>query len=207
MLCIAPNFGSRLVVRIPDHGRRALVDDAIMDLVQQHWPVFDWHCTASRDLSAVAQSQAKGLVFASLLTKTALRMSVEREEREMGDLAYLADTEDGAEHFEKLTDFCRVLAKLHQSLGEARNAFKISAREELDEHGIVLLRDSNDSKRPASFMPGREMEDSTEPQPSADFTKTHLESLQSLQERLDAIKEDLNEEIQLAIGSVQVHDA
>lgn len=34
-----------------------------------------------------------------------------------------------------------------------------------------------------------------------------MQSLQELQERLDAVKEDLNEEIQLAIGSVQVHDA
>ncbi|GAB7329673.1 hypothetical protein MBLNU13_g01410t2 [Cladosporium sp. NU13] len=159
------------------------------------------------ELSAWAQSQADGLVFASLLKETAVRMCVEREEVEMRDLAYVADTGDGAEHFERLTNFRRVLTRLHRSIGEAQQAFRISAKAELHERGLVLLRASKPSKRPAALEPEGEMEDPTKSQGPADFTKLHTESLQGLQERLDAIKEDLNEEIQLAIGSVQVHDA
>ena len=207
MMCMAPNFGSRLIVCTPDHDFENLIDDAVLDLIQQHWPVFDWNCKAEGKLSAWAQSQADGLVFSSLLKETILRMGVERQESEMRDLAYLDDTEDSAEHFQKLTDFRRALARLHQSLGDAHDAFKTSAKAELHERGLVLLRHSKDSKQPTALTPGGEMEDSTKPQQSADFTKWHLQSLQGLQERLDAIKEDLNEEIQLAIGSVQVHDA
>ncbi|GAB7329674.1 hypothetical protein MBLNU13_g01410t1 [Cladosporium sp. NU13] len=110
-------------------------------------------------------------------------------------------------HFERLTNFRRVLTRLHRSIGEAQQAFRISAKAELHERGLVLLRASKPSKRPAALEPEGEMEDPTKSQGPADFTKLHTESLQGLQERLDAIKEDLNEEIQLAIGSVQVHDA
>jgi Mg2+ and Co2+ transporter CorA len=207
MMCIAPNFGSRVIVCMPDHDRDNLIDDAVVDLIQQHWPVFDWKCSAETKVSAWAQSQADGLVFASLLKETILRMGVEREEGEMRDLAYLADTEDGAEHFERLTEFRRILARLHQSLGDAQSAFKTSSKAELDARGLVLLRGAGTTKQPATFMPEEAAGDRFEPQRPADFTKLHVESLQGLQERLDAIKEDLNEEIQLAIGSVQVHDA
>ena len=207
MMCMAPNFGSRVVVCMPDHDRENLIDDAVVDLIQQHWPVFDWECSAETKLSAWSRSQVDGLVFASLLKETVLRMSVEREEGEVRDLAYLADTEDGAEHFERLTGFRRVLARLHQSLGEAQSAFKTSSKEELHARGLVLLRGAKTPRSSATFMPGEAAEDSTKPQQPADFTKLHMESLQGLQERLDAIKEDLNEEIQIAIGSVQVHDA
>lgn len=58
-----------------------------------------------------------------------------------------------------------------------------------------------------ALKPEGEMEDPTKPERPADFTKLHMGSLQGLQERLDVIKEDLNEEIQIAIGLVQVHDA
>ena len=207
MMCIAPNFGSRVVVRTPCHDQENLIDDAVVDLIQQNWPVFEWKHTQEPELSAWAQSQADGLVFASLLKETVLRMCVEREEVEMRDLAYVADTGDGAEHFQQLTDFRRVLARLHQSLGEARDAFRISAKAELHERGIVLLRDAKRSNRTAGIEPEGDLEGPTKPQRQAEFTKLHLESLQGLQERLDAIKEDLNEEIQIAIGSVQVHDA
>lgn len=207
MMCMAPNFGTRVVVCMPDHDRENLVDDAVVDLIQQHWPVFDWKCSAETELSPWAQSQADGLVFVSLLKETILRMGVEREEGEMRDLAYLADTEDGAEHFERLTYFRRVLARLHQSLGDAQSAFKTFIKAELNARGHILLRGTKTPKQPATFVPGEAAEDSAAPQQPVDFTRTHLESLQSLQERLDAIKEDLNEEIQLAIGSVQVHDA
>lgn len=153
------------------------------------------------------QIQAVGLVFASLLKETILRIGVEREEGEMRDLAYLADTEDGAEHFKRLTDFRRILARLHQSLGDAQGAFKISVKAELHARGLVLLRGAKTLKQTATSIPGEAAEDSAKPQQPANFNRTHLESLQSLQERLNAIKEELNEEIQLAIGSVQVHDA
>lgn len=207
VICIAPNFGSRMVVCMPDHDRENLIDDAVVDLIQQNWPVFDCSCTSETRLSAWAQSQANGLVFASLLKGIVLRTGVEREEREMRDLAYFADSDDDAEHFKRLTNFRRVLASLYQSLGEVQNAFKISAKAELHDRGLVLLRSTKSSKQPAAFALEEAMEGSGRPQHSADFTKIHMESLQELQERLDAIKEDLNEEIQLAIGSVQVHDA
>lgn len=207
MICVAPNFGSRVIVRMPDHGRENLIDDAVVDLIQQHWPVFDWKCSAETELPPWAQAQADGLVFASLLKENILRMGVEREEGEMRDLAYLADTEDGAEHFKRLTDFRRVPARLHQSLGDAQGAFKTSIKAELHAPGLVLLRGAKTPKQSATSMPGEAAEDSATRQQPTDFTKMHLESLQGLQERLDAIKEDLNEEIQLAIGSVQVHDA
>jgi len=207
LICIAPNFGSRVVVCMPDHNRVDLINDAVVDLIQQHWPVFDWKCSAETEVSPWAQSKADGLVFASLLKETILRMGVEREEGEMRDLAYLADTEDGAEHFKRLTDFRRVLARLHQSLGDAQSAFKTSIKTELHPLGLVLLRGARDPKQSATFMPGETAEVSTKPQQPNDFTRMHLDSMQGLQERLDAIKEDLNEEIQLAIGSVQVHDA
>lgn len=207
VICIAPNFGSRVVACMPDHDHENLIDDTVADLIQQNWPVFDCTCTSETKLSAWAQSQADGLVFASLLKETVLRMGVEREEGEMRDLAYLANTGDDAEHFKTLTEFRRVLASLYQALGEVQNAFKISAKAELHERGLVLLRGTKNFKQPAAFAPEGAVEDSAKPQHSADFTKVHMQSLQELQERLDAIKEDLNEEIQLAIGSVQVHDA
>lgn len=208
ILCIAPNFGSQVVVRLPDQGRHISVDDAVVNLIQQNWPVFNWTCTTGNDDSAWAQSQADGLMFASLLKATVLRKGLENEETKMRDLAYLPDAEDGAEHFTRLTDFRRVLARLHQAMGETKDAFKISAKAELHDRGLVLLRDSKrGSKQPATFALEEATEDSAKPQHSADFTKFHMQSLQELQERLDAIKEDLNEEIQLAIGSVQVHDA
>lgn len=40
-----------------------------------------------------------------------------------------------------------------------------------------------------------------------EFTTVHSNSLLALQVRLDAIREDLNEEIQVVIGAVQVRDA
>lgn len=207
MICMAPNFGSRVVVCMPDHDRENLIDDAVVDLIQQHWPVFDWKCSAETKLSAREQSQADGLVFASLLKEAILRMGVEREEGEVRDLAYLADTEDGAEHFQRLTSFRRVLARLHRLLVDAQIAFKTSSKAELHARGLALLRGAKTPEPTATFMPGEAVEDSAKPQQPADFTKLHMESLQGLQGRLDAIKEDLNEEIQIAIGSVQVHDA
>lgn len=131
VICIAPNFGSRVIVRLPDHNRENLIDDAVADLIQHNWPVFDCTCTSETKLSAWAQSQADDLVFASLLKETVLRMGVEREESEMRDLAYLANSDDDAEHFKCLTEFRRVLAPLYQALGEVQNAFKISAKAEL----------------------------------------------------------------------------
>lgn len=117
-------------------------------------------------------------------------MSIGKAESEMRDLAYIADTGDGAEHFKSLTDFRRVLALLHKPLCDAQDAFRISAQAELHECGLVLLRNSkNKSQQPIEFL------------------KSRMESLQGLHEELGAIKEDSNEEIQLAIGSVQVHDA
>lgn len=207
VICIAPNFGSRMVVSIPDHDRENPIDEAVVSLIQHNWPVFEWTHTQGPELSAWAQSQADGFVFASLLKGTVLRMGLVREEAEMRDLAYVGDTGVGAEHFERLTDFRRVLARLHQSMGEAIDAFRISAKMELHERGLVLLRDPERSKRPAALEPGGEIEDRTKPQRLDDVTDLHMGSLLGLQERLDAIKEDLNEEIQLAIGSVQVHDA
>ena len=197
-----------MIVSMPDHDREEIIDEAVVELIQQNWPVFEWTHTQGPELSAWAQSQADGFVFASLLKETVLRMCVEREELEMRDLAYVADTGEGAEHFERLTNFRRVLARLHQSTGEAQDAIKISAKAELHERGLVLLREpTKRSKRPAALEPEGETKEPTRPQRPADFTKLHMESLQGLRERLDAIKEDLNEEIQLAIGSVQVHDA
>jgi Mg2+ and Co2+ transporter CorA len=88
-----------------------------------------------------------------------------------------------------------------------REAFQISVKAELNQRGIVLLRDAKSSKRPTTRLPKEAMEDSREPQRSEDFVVVHKRSLQLLQQRLDAIKEDLNEEIQVAIGAVQVDDA
>ena len=207
MMCIAPHFGSRVVVRMPDHDRQNLIDDAVLDVLQQHWPVFGWRCTAEADVSAWAQSQADGLIFASLLKETVLRLGVEREEHRMRDLAYIADAEDGAGHFKRLADFRRVLARLHQSMSEVREAFQTSAKAELHQRGIVLLRDKKRPKEPATHLSEQATEDSTEPQRSVDFVSLHTRSLQTLQQRLDDIKEDLNEEIQVAIGAVQVNDA
>jgi hypothetical protein len=99
MMYVASNFGSRVAVHISDHGRPTLIDESVVDLIQQNWPVFHWRVEAGSDLSAGAQIQADGIVFASSLKEAVLRTCVEREENRMRDLACIADSEDGAAQF------------------------------------------------------------------------------------------------------------
>jgi Mg2+ and Co2+ transporter CorA len=169
--------------------------------------VFDWECTTITGQSDWEKNRVDGLVFASLLRESVLRMGVERVESEMRDIAYLADAEDGAGHFKKLTNFRHVLAPLHESMGETRNAFKRSANMELYEDGLFRVRRAKHPKQPGMTTPEVAMEGITESQWSTNFASLHTRSLRELQERLDDVKEDLNQEIQVAIGAVQVQDA
>lgn len=141
------------------------------------------------------------MIFTSLLVSRILKSKVEKEEIRMRELAYLVDAEDDAERFERLANFRRTLGHVYHVLDNVRNAFKARLL------GSTMHCGSNSPFTDAAHVDGTATEPASSASILVDFTRVHRESLLALQKKLDAIREDLNEEIQVVIGGVQVRDA
>lgn len=143
------------------------------------------------------------MVLTTLLVTRMLKSQVDDAETQMRELAYSIDAEDDAERFERLTTFRRILGENYHALDKMRSAFEHDARIV----GPIVRVDKDipvdDAAHADGISTGLTLNDPT----PIEFAGAHLDSLLALQKRIDAIREDLNEEIQVVIGAVQVRDA
>lgn len=174
---------------------------ALSNLLASEWPVFVWKTTASGKNSASAQDNLDCYLPATLLILSVLRCDVDSAKDAMISLAYPQQHIDDHVHFAELTRFRRILGRLHHAI----NNLLFSARHsqiDLLLDGAVYRLDLSPTQSPhtATAVP-------SEASPQPNLKEVICDWLSPLQATLSAIKAALNEELQVAVGAVQVKDA
>jgi hypothetical protein len=161
----------------------------VLSIFRGHWPFFTWNDTETGHTSPVQKHVDGALLMAWILT-TELSSNIESAETLMRSLLYsiIGDDQD---HFTQLVRFRRDLGRRHDDLKRAHKfvvgylSIRPSTKSSFNKGGFLRER-----------LPGREI-----------LERPLLDCHAGLEKRLDAIEEDLNEEIQVTVGTVQVRDA
>lgn len=181
--------------RVPSFGELSSDSIIVLRLLRKEWPVFAWaNSTVDNTLSREDQMVLDRLFPFMRLTIATLKDRFDAAEEKMRSFAYRVQIDDDQKHFAELLSFRQFLAQNYSALAKSRKYFQTMQylfKSAMPKHGI--LPDKMQSA-PATADP-------------PNLAKLLEDDMDALQERLDAIKEDLNEEIQVAIGTVQVHDA
>lgn len=159
-----------------------------------HWPFFTFHDAEMEGYIEETQKFVDGLLLTTWLAAAAMQWHVKSGEGKMRLLAY-STSEDDQARFTQLMSFRRVLGTCYDNLSRMRTF----ASKNLRVRPVIKLLFrcfSQEESTPEGWLQGGE----ELRQPLFDF-------LEGLEEGLDAMKEDLNEEIQVTIGTVQVRDA
>lgn len=194
------HFSKRLIaVNIPFCMPHQMTE-ALLSSLDKDWPIFVWRSTERWKKPQSAQTRLDCYIFVVLLIKSVLRFLVESAKDIMGSLAYLQQDVDDQEHFTKLTRFRRTLGQLHHAIIVVQRS-PVGVQQILT-GGAVLSQPMS----PTQDM-GTAMAVSTEATLQLSLETFLSNGLSELQTALDAVKADLNEEIRVAVGAVQVRDA
>jgi hypothetical protein len=167
----------------------------VKSMFERHWPVFTWETGNDVQRRDHQQTRLDQSLFTALLFTDLIREHLKAEEHRMRSLMYRKPVGDVQKEYTELAEFRRVLGRSHHAMRHLSDflvfedllAFTISQRA-LPRKMMAPVATA-ESERPTSLY------------------GLLLGKITELQNQLDTIKEDVNEEIQVAIGAVQVQDA
>jgi hypothetical protein len=171
---------------------------AVESLFERHWPVLAWH--TGIDVYRIDRQQVyldQALLTALLVTELIHRY-LKIEELGMRNLMYRRPVDDVQKEFTNLADFRRALGRPYTAM---RYLQHFISYEDLFKGGVPWSPPSYE-KDAAPIAA-----DQASLKQPIDLKEFLLGKLGDLEKRLDAMKEDINDEIQVAIGAVQVQDA
>lgn len=160
-----------------------------------HWPFFTWKARGINDKSSSIQKLVDGFALVAWTFAIAIKPNIDAAEHNMRCLAY-STVEDDQERFTQLTSFRRDVARLYDNL--KRSHMLVEQYLEASESRIAHREDMCPSESRTQRLAEAEREYLKRP------LRSHLAKLEA---QLDAVKEDLNDEIQVAISTVQGRDA
>lgn len=151
------------------------------------WPLFAYKIIAKTGDISSRQKLVDGFLLVAWSVATTLRLQFEDAEAQMSHLAYWTSDND-QKRFARLVDFRCDLGKCYDDLRSSRELT-----------GYYLMNSM--ARRPA--LPLNDMLF----QQYEEMRKPLCAFLAELEKKLDVIKENLNEELQVTIGAVQVREA
>jgi Mg2+ and Co2+ transporter CorA len=171
-------------------------------LLRDHWPIFSLSSRVSESVLTRAQASKRdvqstqrhvdGFLMIAWHLTTMLEAQVKALEGTIRSLAY-SNTDDDQARFTKLIGFRRDVAECYEDLNRS-NSF------------VAIYLERSTHKSP--FIRGGFLIDSgLDALWREDLKKPMRDHLIELQRRLEDVKEDLNEEITVAVGIVQVREA
>jgi hypothetical protein len=168
----------------------------------------NWPYTTSKDTERghTARAENFGGFLAAWIMTTGIQCNVEDAEETMRSLAY-STIEDDQKRFTQLVCFRRDLGRCVDDLKRSRSFVANCAKlpppiANLVRRSAFGFESSRDPEEKPLDDTQVEMSRGLEP---SEMSLEHRQA--ELERRLDAIKVDLNEEIQVAVGTVQVRDA
>lgn len=186
------------VLRIPLYRQFSMII-TLRRLLDNDWPIFIWKTIARGESYERTQLGPDLFLFTTLLISRVLQSEVENVRKMMGHLVYPGQVIDNQQQFTELTRFRWVLGRLHDAMEQSRT-YVGERRFYAGEAIFVEPLSKNGSRYPALAMPTKSTE-------RHNLSRILEDVLGGLQTSLDSCKKDLNEEIQVAIGAVQVNDA
>jgi hypothetical protein len=156
------------------------------------WPIFTWKFGASGDDISLKQNFVDRFLMVAWVVATSLKLQFDEAEEVMRSLAYLS-IKDDQERFAQLVDFRRIVGNCYEGLKRSRASIN-----DYWEHSVTEM-----SYDPPLYLLGAGIDW----QLREDVKKPLRIHLDELEKKLDAIKDDLNEELQVVVGTVQVREA
>lgn len=171
---------------------------SVMRVFDQHWPFFSWKVKAGERNVLSKQKHVGDFLLIAWTVLTTLQANVYQLEGTMRELAY-STTEDYQERFARLIDFRGDVGNCYDDL--KRSHFMVKS---YLEHAAKL---EDIAKRKPFEKEYFAVDMGMDRQSGEDLKEPMRAHLAELEKRLNDIKEDLNEELQVAIGSVQLREA
>lgn len=167
----------------------------VYEVLGTHWPFFACKVPHRNDKTPSVQKLVDGFVLSAWTLETAAKLKIEETEQKMRSLAY-STIEGDQERFTQLISFRRIIADCYDDL----------KRSHMVAETYLELSEARTKYREEFFG----VVSRTQPlaEPEREGLKRPLRShLAKLEAQLDAVKEYLNEEIQVEIDTVQVREA
>lgn len=158
------------------------------------WPLFAWKVRANAVDKLLERKVVEGFLLVVWFAAMTSKLRSESAELWMGLLA-CSTTQDDQERFTQLVKVRHHVAKCYDGLKQSNLMVR------------VYLEFMAKKRSPNKSYLFRQVDGGMDLQWLDDLKQPILIYLAELQKKLDAIKEDLNEELQVTIGTVQVRDA
>ena len=190
---------------VNEQGPSSCMTTATLRLLQRHTPqsVFQPKIVPVFNQRDVPDSDGKCHVLVWLLTESIWQLTVASLDNKLQRLRREAANESSNKAFSLLKDFRRQIADARMLIAELRERHILAVGEAeswLVDKVSVSVDDfwSQDRSKPAPVVFGR-----------AQFMdmRNLPESMETLENRINAMTQAINEEIQVVIGSVQIEDA
>jgi hypothetical protein len=183
-------------IRIPRCDLR--IPDIATALFKEQFPLFAWKMPEDGSTKDI-QVHVDKVLLGTLLTVTVLQDQLTATEDKLRSLAYRQEVGEDDNVFDSLTAFRRGLGHPYRAIKDLLTAIK----PDYSFFAGALPKTDPLPQRNESLSNG----DSLKALRATNLREFLLGKIFDLQKQLDAIKEDVNDEIQVAIGAVQVHDA
>jgi hypothetical protein len=164
--------------------------ESTLRVIDNCWPFLSSRVGVEGRDASVNQMIADGFFLTNFIMAANVRASVEESEAALRQITY-SMTEDDQRRFTRLIGFRRDVGRCYDDL----KFLKTSAMEYLGASEMFSHR---------TFITNKDVVNSQRRESLKRPIRAHLADLGK---KLDAIKEDLNEEIQVAVGTVQVREA
>lgn len=187
------------VLRMPPRNHFYMVD-TVPNLLSNDWPVFIWNTTVEGKEAKIEQTRLDLFLLTTSLTLRILQDETGHVRQIMGYLVYPKKMVSDQTRFANLTRSRLILARLHYAMGDFRT-YLGKRGSVLGEPALVESCPQQESRYKASLAI------SVDSKKQPHLWKTLDNALSELQKTLDDSKKSLNEELQVAIGAVQVYDA
>jgi Mg2+ and Co2+ transporter CorA len=185
-------------IRVPDY--RSDIPSIVTNLFEEHVQVLAWLAEICVQHDEDERTSLKQALITMLLTMAALRDHMRHSEDRLRALAYGQEAGNDEQTFASLAAFRRGLGQIYRVMRDLRTFVEsdiLFASIQHTAHGLP-----HEEERPSKVNPNL-----VKALQTASLREYLLGKLSDLQKQLDAVKESINEEIQVAIGAVQVHDA
>jgi hypothetical protein len=177
------------------------IPDMATALFRRQFPLFAWKMPDDRSTEDM-QVDLDEVLLGTLLMTTALQDQLTTTEDKLRSIAYRQEVGEDDEVFDSLTTFRRGLGHPYRPIKDLLAVIKpdngvfasVVPKTDPLSHGNERLSNGGSVK---ALRTSR----------TTNLRELLLGKTFDLQKQLDAIKEDVNDKIQVAIGAVQVHDA
>jgi Mg2+ and Co2+ transporter CorA len=167
-------------------------------LFKEQFPLFAWKMPDDGSTKDI-QVQLDEVLLGTLLTVTVLQDQLTATEDKLRSLAYRQEVGEDDNVFDSLTTFRRGLGHPYRAIKDLLTVIKPDYRF----FASAVPKTEPLPQRNESLSNGNSLKVLR----ATNLREFLLGKIFDLQKQLDAIKEDVNDEIQVAIGAVQVHDA